>query len=60
MSNEKIFYILSVAWFLIAILHTLNGTLWALVSLILAVAFLIRGMNETKKRKNKPTDTEKN
>ena len=59
MSNEKTFYILSVAWFVIAIFHALNGTMWAVVSIILAIGFLIRGMNETKKRRNKPTDTEK-
>ena len=58
MSNEKTFYILSIAWFVIAIFHTLNGTMWAIVSIILAVGFLIRGMNE-KKRRNKPTETGK-
>ena len=60
MLTEKFLYLMSAIWFLIAIVHTVSGSLWALASLALALAFLVTGIRKTGKRKNPSTDTEKN
>ena len=56
MSNERFYYVLSGAHFLICVLQVLDRSAWAIPSLLLSVAFLERAISRTGARRKKTTE----
>ena len=61
MRNEKFLYIMAIGWFLAFVLQVVTNISWgwSLATLAFAITNLVRAISETRKRKEKPTDTDK-